>query len=290
MSRGPRQVWIDGELEERASSLDRLIRAIRYGDGVFITTRVIDGRMLDLRRLATRLLGGARRIGIDPPDGFHREDEIVERLRSVPLALGVRPDTEHVLRCQWSAAGSERGYGRGAESLAVVELAPAPSRQSPSVTVLADDAVPVPGLPDVKSCSSLVHVIAARSFDRARFDEAIRVLGGWITEAIASNLFFEREGRLHTPSTALPLYPGVVRQRVIEQAGELGITVLEGCWSAADLASCDGAFLTNCVRGVEPIATLDGRALTVTDTTSAIAASVSRVRMRDAVHARGGSA
>ena len=140
------------------------------------------------------------------------------------------------------------------------------------------DAVPPPSIPYIKTCSALPHVIAAGHAARLAVDEVIRVYDGWLAEGVATNLFFERNGQLLTPSAELPMYPGVIRQRVIEEARVLGVEVLEGLWKASELSRCDGAFLTGSVRGVEPVLMLDGRSLQVTPLIHAVSRAIAEVR------------
>ena len=103
--------------------------------------------------------------------------------------------------------------------------------------------------------------LATAAAERRGVDEAVRTAGGRLLEASASNLFWEADGELFTPSDSLPLYPGVTRSVVIQEARRAGWTVHEGEFGPRALESANGAFLTNAVRGLEPIAELDGTPL-----------------------------
>ena len=247
------QVWLNGHVHEVAGPLDDLRRAIRYGDGLFATLRIDAGRLLDAERHASRLLSGAAGIGLDPPPGFLDERQIVERLLAASDDLGASPGTNGVLRCQWSAVGSGRGFGRSNDSAALIELSRVPAVR------------------------------------RLGVEEVVRVYDGWLAEGISANLFFERQGRLFTPEPGLPLYPGTVRRRVVEQAGALGIEVVEGRWEAAELSRCDGAFLTGSVRGVEPVLRLDDRSLEPTPLIDSVSRATAEARRADAIPLPGGS-
>ena len=272
------RVWLDGQVHDPGSAAGVLRRALRYGDGLFATLRIDAGQLLDAEQHAGRLLVGATGIGLDPPPGWLDMKQIVERLLEAAVALGARPGSAGVLRCQWSATDIGRGFGRPGDSLALVELSEAPAARHLRVRVLDSDAVPPPSIPYIKTCSALPHVIAAGHAARLAVDEVIRVYDGWLAEGVAANLFFERNGQLLTPSAELPMYPGVIRQRVIEEARVLGVEVLEGRWKASELSRCDGAFLTGSVRGVEPVLMLDGRSLQSTPLIHAVSRAIAEVR------------
>jgi branched-subunit amino acid aminotransferase/4-amino-4-deoxychorismate lyase len=100
---------------------------------------------------------------------------------------------------------------------------------------------------------------------------------------VSANLFFEREGQLLTPELRLPLYPGIVRHRVLAAAEALDLGVREGRFSASDLLGCDAAILTNSVRGVETVASIDGRPLGATPLVDRVSSAVRAAREKDAV-------
>ena len=283
MNAGGRRIWLAGRASEPDADYRLLNRAVHYGDGLFASMRIQRGRLLDARLHASRLLAGADRLMLAPPPGFEDETRTVDQLLVIADRLGVGADGDSVLRCQWSAAGQTRGYGRERESVLLVELFPVPDVRRPVVRLLPDGAVPLPAIPQVKSCSALPHVLAARQAGRLGVDEAIRVHDGCLTEAIASNLFFERGGRLLTPDPELPLYPGILRQRVLEAAAQIGIETVEGRWSADDLRQCEGAFLTNSVRGLEVVARLEERELAATPLIERVAGAVRELRDADAI-------
>jgi branched-subunit amino acid aminotransferase/4-amino-4-deoxychorismate lyase len=185
--------------------------------------------------------------------------------------------------------GSGRGFGRSNDSAALIELSRVPAVRRLGVRVLDTDVVPRPSIAHIKTCSALPHVIAARLAARLGVEEVVRVYDGWLAEGISANLFFERDGRLFTPDPGLPLYPGTVRRRVVEQAGALGIEVVEGRWEAAELSRCDGAFLTGSVRGVEPVLRLDDRSLEPTPLIESVSRATAEARRADAIPLPGGS-
>jgi 4-amino-4-deoxychorismate lyase len=253
-------VWADGAVQPAADySIPPTERAFRYGDGLFATLRLEDGLLLDAEAHIERLVDGAGMLGLTVPRPIRTAGGLADVLR----ALEVEAWMSAVIRVQVSAGTSSRGYRRTAAAMSweLVEVLPLPPSRRLRAAVLADGEVPAPALPGVKSCSALTHVLCARAADRRRVDEVVRVQAGWVTEAAAANVFWVRDDALVTPAADLPLYPGVTRSIVLRVAGEAGVHAEEGRFGPEELAAASGVFLTNSVRGVEPVGQLDGREL-----------------------------
>jgi para-aminobenzoate synthetase/4-amino-4-deoxychorismate lyase len=84
---------------------------------------------------------------------------------------------------------------------------------------------------------------------------------GTVLEASRASVFAAREGVLRTPPTDGRILPGIARRRAIEVAGSEGIEVREVELKLDDLLRADEVFLTGSVRGVEPVGSIDGVAL-----------------------------
>ncbi|MDX6624263.1 MAG: para-aminobenzoate synthetase / 4-amino-4-deoxychorismate lyase [Solirubrobacterales bacterium] len=81
---------------------------------------------------------------------------------------------------------------------------------------------------------------------------------GTVFEASRANLFAVREGRVVTPPLDSEILPGIARQDTITAAAECLIEVHEEPLTRDQLLGADEVFLTNSLRGVEPIRALDG--------------------------------
>jgi len=242
--------------EARPSVSDR---SFRYGDAVFCTLIIRHGRLLDADAQIENLTASARAIGISVPGPVRSPRSLCAVLRR----LGTGASTEAVVRVQVTAGASGRGYARGsaADAWELVELLPVPPSRSVSVAVLSEAESHVSPLPAVKSCNALPHVLCATAAARLGVDEAIRTSGGVLLEGCSANLFWAADGTLFTPAAELPIYPGATRAVVREVALGAGWRVDEGAFPARSLGAARGAFLTNAVRGVEPIAAIDGRSV-----------------------------
>jgi branched-subunit amino acid aminotransferase/4-amino-4-deoxychorismate lyase len=256
LPKSPSLCWARGVLRPATEFRPRVgDRAFRYGDGVFATLALENGRLLDAPAHLDRLAASTESIGLPVPVAVRSPQSLCDVLR----LLGTDETTSGVVRVQVSADDGGRGYGRGEDgSWELVEIHPRPAPRNLTLSVLEPDEAPVPSLPAVKSCSALAHVMCARAAARRGVAEAVRTSGGHLLEASASNLFWVADGVLCTPSASLPLYPGVTRAVVMAAAKQSGWTVRDGEFGRAALDGVGGAFLTNAVRGIEPVAEIDG--------------------------------
>lgn len=96
---------------------------------------------------------------------------------------------------------------------------------------------------------------AASAYEALLLDEE-----GNITEGSRSNLFFLKEGRLHTPPAERVLL-GVTRRKVMDLCRAHGITVTEECLHRSSLGELEGAFITGTTVDVLPVAAIGERTL-----------------------------
>lgn len=253
--------WTSVERPSREPVLPVSSRAVRYGDGVFTTMRLEQGVLLDAASQMRRLAAAARTIGLAPPRSFADGDGL-GALVSVLERLGADRRPDGVVRVQWHAGAGPRGYQRGVvEADVVVEFSPAPPERRVAVARLPEERAPLPALPRLKTCSALSAVLCQRAAAELGADEGLRTIDGVLLETATSNLLWLEGGRVYTPAEALPLYAGSVRRRTIETARDAGLEVVEGEFSTERLDGADVLLLTNAVRGVEVVGTLDGRAV-----------------------------
>ncbi|MFQ5745909.1 MAG: aminotransferase class IV [Gemmatimonadota bacterium] len=256
------RVWIAGRVtgrDEARVSIDD--RALRYGDGVFATLALRDGVLLEAERHLARLAKGCDRLGLRLPVEIAAARDLI----SILARLGISGEEDRVVRVQVGAgAAGRRGWGRPDEAppLLLVETFAPPEPRALQVAVAgAGERLPVPALPDVKTCSGIAHVIAAGAAARHGADDVLRHADGVLTETSAANVFWLDGDRLRTPSADLPLYPGLTRETVIRVAKEGDLDVEEGAWAPAAIRDARAAFLTNAVRGLGRVERLDGRPL-----------------------------
>jgi branched-chain amino acid aminotransferase len=112
----------------------------------------------------------------------------------------------------------------------------------------------------VKSLNYLDHLLAKEEARSRDFDEAV-VLNerGEIVSATTANIFWARNGTVHTPALSTGALAGITRECVIDIANKHFIPLVEGVYEMGDLVDADEIFLTSSGLGVAPVTTFDFR-------------------------------
>lgn len=239
-----------------AVSDDGLLR----GDGVFEVIRLYAGRPFALAGHLERLGRSAAAIQL----GFDRE--ALER------------EIETLLNAFGSDAGQLRlVLTRGGRRIALTE--PLPDWPA-SVRIATVTYAPSLILTGVKSLSYAANMQATRLAQGKLADEAVLVRpDGTVLEAPTSTVFWvSPEGGLRTPSLDTGILESITRARLL---GELDAE--QGSFPVDDLQAAHEAFLASSTREVQPIATIDGRALNAVpgEATEAAAAAYAAVLERE---------
>jgi branched-chain amino acid aminotransferase len=247
-------VWINGTLvpddEARISVFDH---GLVTGDGVFETVKVVNGVPFALTRHLARLGRSAAGLGLAAPD--------LDEIRAGALAAIDASEKLELARMRITVTGgiaplgSERG---GSPVTAIVALGAA---KPPAAWV---DVVTVPwprnehgALSGLKTTSYGENVRAlAYAVEHGGSEAIFPNTAGELCEGTGSNVFIVSDGRLITPPLSGGCLAGVTRALVIEWSGASEEDV-----PLSALADADEAFLTGTTRDVQPIRSVDGRAL-----------------------------
>ena len=85
-------------------------------------------------------------------------------------------------------------------------------------------------------------ILASQEAKSNGFDEALLTdMNGFVAEGPGANMFYEKDGKLFTPSTG-NILPGITRATVLEICSELGIEVEEKQITTDEVKNADAAF------------------------------------------------
>lgn len=117
---------------------------------------------------------------------------------------------------------------------------------------------------EAKVCGNYVNSILASSEAKFKgFDEALLLdSDGFLAEGPGSNLFFEKNGKLHTPKKG-NILPGITRATVFELCQKLDITLVEGEYQKEDLSNADSAFLCGTAAEIIGINSIENKSFPV---------------------------
>jgi 4-amino-4-deoxychorismate lyase len=236
-------------------------RGFQYGDGLFETVAVENGKPVFLLRHLLRLRRGCERLGIEFPGQEILESESRKLGRSVHSA---------VLKIIVTRGSGGRGY-RLPDSCSptrVLSLHPWPkivSRLQASgirtrlcKTRLASN----PSLAGLKHLNRLEQVLARAEWNDPDIHEGFMLdRDGKVVEGTMSNLFVVRRRSLITPDLGQCGVEGIVRTVVLAIAREKGIEFVVKAIDVCDLERADEIFVTNSIIGIWPVIGFEGVSL-----------------------------
>ena len=116
----------------------------------------------------------------------------------------------------------------------------------------------------IKIVNYLEHIFSLEEARARDFDEAVMLNErGEVVAAAMANIFWTRDGRLHTPALATGALSGTTRALVIKLAGELSIPLVEGVYELHQLSDADEIFLTSSGLGVAIVTMFDFHRYTI---------------------------
>lgn len=254
-------VILNGRLfEPGAPEVSLLNRSFKYGDGLFETIRVFRGNLLFMNDHFRRLTRGMHILGLEvEPDWLN---QVRADLRRSLLANGIDDHGRVRLHVYRSGVGAYAPVEDTPYYLIESYSLKEDSYQQAggiSIGVYPDWHLTPNPLSGCKSANALPYVLAARYARVQGWDESLMLGPNGLAEASSSNLFIIRHQQLITPAEDSGCLPGVMRQVVMRVAREVRIPVKEKRISHRDLNQADEVFLTNVVRGIQPVAQIAGR-------------------------------
>ena len=243
--------WIDGVA---ASSLPADDRGLQYGDGVFETILLRDGKPRFLEAHLARLQRGLARLSIPFPAAGELQAEIARAaVQAPPRAILKVVVTRGSTRRRGYAPA---GFVQARRIVSLWETAPLDFAPDKGVELrIARLRLPeLSALAGIKHLNRLENVLAAAEdaaascFDALMLDTASHVISG-----TACNVFIVKSGGLLTPPVDRIGIAGVMRSIVLREAPRLGIAAGQRSLTLADLHGADGMFITNARIGVVPV-------------------------------------
>lgn len=241
---------INGNFNE---SIDILDRGFQYGDGVFETIEVLNGKPLFLDRHLSRLEKGCKNLLIPAPDVAKLTDE----------ALQLSADVSHaVLKLIVTRGTGGRGYRQPSPitPTRVLTLFPFPdlpeyfSTQGISTRFCHHRLASNPPLAKIKHLNRLDQIIARAEWQDESIQEGIMLdYQGQVIEGTMSNLFMVKDSVIYTPILSDCGVAGIVREIIIEIIKQQMLQFYEQKIGMATLLTADEIFLTNSIIGIWPV-------------------------------------
>ena len=240
---------------EDTRGVDVRDRGLNYGDGLFETMALQQGRVRFLDAHLQRLESGCARLGIVFPGAA---------LLQADISAMVSSQQNGVVKIVITRGIGGRGYRPGNEATAtrIVTLHDHPTSTSNDIAVRWCDMrlSRNPALAGIKHLNRLEQVLAQGEWGDPHVEEGLMIdYEGELVCGTSSNIFLVRNGELLTPDLRYCGVRGIMRAAVINAAKELNIPVHEEPLWPDDLEGAAEVFLTNAVRGVRAVIALNER-------------------------------
>jgi aminodeoxychorismate lyase len=254
-------VFLNGQfVPEAQATVSVFDRSFLYGDGLFETLRVANGRPFRWGQHLERLRRGGDFLGLKIPFGCQALAQFAAEL----IAKNQMP--EALLRLTVSRGVGPRGYSpRGADRpVLVMTLHPIPGAPNSDSArwklVTASFRLPAgETLAHFKTANKLAQVLARAEADQAGADEALLCnTNGDVVEGASSNLFWVEGDIICTPPLESGVLAGVTRAVILELCAQLGLPHAERLITPEGLRRAAGVFLTLSSCGVVEADRLDG--------------------------------
>ncbi len=269
-------IWMDGKLVDwRAAKVHILTHALHYASSVFEGERCYNGKIFKGHEHSLRLLESGRLLDMPIP---YTAEEIDAAKEEILKANGL---TDAYIRAiAFRGTGDEMGvaslgnpvrlavacwpwgayYGDAKMKGAKLDIARW-KRPSPETIPTAAKAA---GLYMI--CTMSKHAAMARGCSDALFYD----YRGYVAEATGANIFFVKDGEVHTPDPDCILN-GITRQTVIGMLRDMQITVHERYIQPGELADFEQCWLTGTAAEVTPVGQIGDYIFEVGDLTRRVA-------------------
>ncbi|RZK81020.1 MAG: 4-amino-4-deoxychorismate lyase [Pedobacter sp.] len=229
-------------------------RGFRYGDGLFESMRMCNGKLKFAELHADRLKSGMKALKME---GAGLMDEYFLKQKTAELAkknklkdnarfrLSVYRDGEGL----YTPESNKTGYLLEGSALPdhVYEL----NKKGLIIDVFDEITKSADKLSNYKTSNSLLYVMAGLYKKQHSLDDAFLLnTGGFLCESISSNVFVVYNKQIYTPALSEGCVSGVMRSVVMNIAKQNSIPLIEAQINPEVLKEADEVFITNAVGGI----------------------------------------
>lgn len=257
-------VYLNGNIIKKEKAMISIYdHGFLYGDGIYETIRVVNGRIEYLTEHLKRLKQSAQTIYLKLPKKPRQINNAINQLLKMNrqknavirifISRGPGPYGFDIQKCKNPTivitAEPFQGYPQSFYEKGITAAIVSTRRNSP---------LSIP--PSAKTTNCLNGILAKEEARGLKAYEAIMLdLKGNVTEGSVSNVFCLKGGKVYTPALDGNLLPGVIRSQICLQARRAGYTVIEKKLSRTEFVNADSIFIANSLVKILPIRTLTWR-------------------------------
>jgi branched-chain amino acid aminotransferase len=265
--------YIQANTDGRLHSADRpsispLDRGFLYGDAIYEVWRTYDGIVFAWDEHWQRLEASAQALGLALP---LTQTEMFRQIRRTVSAYcrktGARPEVSFRLQITRGAGaiGLNPALADRSRYVLLVQALKEMTAEQRAAGIRLGLATELHRNhaetlnPRWKTGNYLNNILCLREVLARGAEEVVMTnLAGEITESAVSNIFFVRDGVLHTPPLSAGMLAGITRAAVLGPvAAAAGVSVRETVIRPEDLSTFSECFLTGTRREIHPVNAID---------------------------------
>ena len=225
-----------------------------YGDGVFESIRVFNGKAINVENHILRLLAGAKAIKMRPAT-YLTVDFFQEKINELIQLSDIKEGGKCRISLDRVSGGAYRPESN--EVNFFIDIYPYDcnnfelNSKGIEVDQFMDIKKHINPISNFKTKSGLIYVLAAIHASEKNLDDML-ILNekNGIIESSSCNIFIVSNGVLYTPGLDEGCLAGTMRMQVINLALANGIKVYESSIVPQNLLAADEIFFTNAIRGI----------------------------------------
>jgi len=248
----------NGTLVTQDSNILTQNRGFLYGDAVFETVKIVNSKVLYLEDHYFRLMASMRVVRMEIPMNFTME-YFEEQLLSLTNKLSI----SNSARARITVYRNDGGYYLPIDNTvsflvhaSAIETVPYSFEEKEyEVDLFKDFYITKQLLSSIKTTNRILNVAASIFANENALDNCLLLNDSKnVVEAIQGNLFMLVGNKLITPPVSEGCLNGVMRKQVLKLAKTIsGIEVTEELISPFELQKADELFITNVIKGIQPI-------------------------------------
>jgi branched-chain amino acid aminotransferase len=230
-------------------------RSYLYGDGLFESLRIMNGKVINLQNHYKRLMEGAKVLKMRIPS-FYTEEFFQTKVDELIKKSGITRGGKCKISIDRSSGGTY--FPETNEVSFFIEIYPYDANlfelnhKGLEIDIYTELKKQKNFLSNYKTKNCLIYVMAAINSKEKNLDDMLLTNDkGGILESINSNLFVVSNGVLYTPGLEEGCLAGTMRMQVINLALQNNIKVYECNILPSNMLAADEIFLTNAIRGIQ---------------------------------------
>lgn len=248
-------------------------RAAQFADGLFETLIIKNGEILALQHHVNRMQGGCNILNLQMPE----EGLVAVFERCKKTLLDESGLNDATLKLIARRADSARGYSYDNNQMVFTAFLSVASPLSASCykegvelqycQTQCSVQVQLAGL---KHLNRLENVLARNELQNDVFEGLMFNAFGNLIEGTMSNVFFEKDGVLHSPLLDVSGVKGVMRDLILKYCEQSNIEVQEYDINKNNIAVFDSMFICNSLIGVLPVKKIEQKIFTIGSVTKSL--------------------